>query len=214
MKIEEGYIKFECILNKSSFDFPQNLYEEINSWRKKLYNKKLIGANPDGIGYGNISIRNGKSTFIITGTATGIKTALSIEDYVLITGYNLSKNQVICTGEKRASAETMSHAAVYEGNSGIEAIIHIHHLGLWEKLRDKLPTTSYEVEYGTPQMAYEIIRLFRETDVFYSKIFVMGGHKEGIISFGKNLNEAGDVILKYFNLYLNNKLKNHTVKGL
>lgn len=197
MKIDEGYIKFECILNHSSFDFQEILFENINFWREKLYQNKLIGAYPDGIGYGNLSIKNGKNAFIITGTATGIKPMLTKEDYALITDYNLAKNQVSCTGKVRASAETMSHAAVYEGNSGINAVIHIHHLGLWEKLIDALPTTSYEVEYGTPQMAFEIIRLFRETDVYTKKLFVMGGHREGIISFGKNLDEAGEVMMGY-----------------
>ncbi len=195
MKFEEGYIKFECILNHSSFDFPNDLFEKINSWREKLYQKKLIGAYPDGIGYGNLSIKHKEHTFIITGTATGNKPVLTKEDYALITEYNLAKNQVTCTGKIRASAETMSHAAVYESNPGIRAVIHIHHLELWEKLRDTLPITSYDVEYGTPQMAFEIIRLFRETDVYEKKLFVMGGHKEGIVSFGKDLEEAGEVMM-------------------
>ena len=46
-------------------------------------------------------------------------------------------------------------------------------------------------------MAKEIQRLFRETDVKEKKILVMAGHKEGIISFGKDLDEAGKIMLNY-----------------
>ena len=68
---------------------------------------------------------------------------------------------------------------------------------LWERLINKIPTTSPEAEYGTPEIARDIIRLFKETDVKEKKILVMGGHKEGIISFGKDLDEAGNVLLSY-----------------
>lgn len=39
-------------------------------------------------------------------------------------------------------------------------------------------------------MAEGIKRLFKETNVKNKKILVMGRHKEGIISFGKDLREA------------------------
>jgi len=38
------------------------------------------------------------------------------------------------------------------------------------------------VAYGTPEMAYEIIRLFKGSDVRSKKIFVMAGHRGGILS--------------------------------
>jgi L-ribulose-5-phosphate 4-epimerase len=60
-------------------------------------------------------------------------------------------------------------------------------------------STLETVEYGTPEMARETVRLFNETDVKEKKILVMAGHKEGILSFGKDLNEAREVLLKYFN---------------
>jgi len=95
----------------------------------------------------------------------------------------------------KASAESMTHAAVYECDREINAAIHIHDKKLWDQLIDSVPTTSPEIEYGTPQMALEIFRLFKETDVKTGKILVMAGHEEGIISFGKTLREAMKVIL-------------------
>jgi hypothetical protein len=68
---------------------------------------------------------------------------------------------------------------------------------MWDKLMNKVPTTSLDVEYGTPQMAQEMFRLFRETDVKTSKILVMAGHEEGIISIGKDLKEALEILVNY-----------------
>jgi hypothetical protein len=45
-------------------------------------------------------------------------------------------------------------------------------------------------------MAYEIMRLFKANDVRSMKILVMAGHKGGIVSFGKNLEEAFGVFMR------------------
>ena len=58
-----------------------------------------------------------------------------------------------------------------------------------------VPTTSEDIPYGTPEMANEVKRLFNETDVGKEKIIVMGGHREGLISFGKNLEEAANILI-------------------
>jgi ribulose-5-phosphate 4-epimerase/fuculose-1-phosphate aldolase len=86
----------------------------------------------------------------------------------------------------------LTHAAIYEASPKINGVIHIHNLQAWEKYKNKLPTTNENIEYGTPEMATEIFRLFRETNAIEEKIIIMGGHKEGIIVFGENLEEAGD----------------------
>jgi len=44
-------------------------------------------------------------------------------------------------------------------------------------------------------MALEIKSLFKTTDVLDKKLLVMGGHEEGIITFGKDLEDAGALIL-------------------
>ena len=63
-------------------------------------------------------------------------------------------------------------------------------------LLDRAPTTSKAVAYGTPEMAYEIMRLFTVSDVRSRKIFVMAGHEGGIVTFGKNLEDAFDVVMR------------------
>jgi L-ribulose-5-phosphate 4-epimerase len=197
MMDEKGYIKFNC---QSIKDKPvdKKLIEQLNVWRNKLYHLKLVGAYPNGIGFGNISIRLDGKNFLITGSATGNHQYLTNKHYTIVTSYNFAENTLTCNGPIQASSESLTHAAVYEANKDINAVIHIHSKSLWNRLLQIIPTTSPTVEYGTPQMAMEIHRLFKETNLNSKKILVMAGHEEGIISFGKDLEEAGNLILSYF----------------
>lgn len=193
--MNEGYIKFKCNWVKKNIILEKDIIE-INKIRKLLFEKKLIGCYSNGIGYGNISVRH-KQGFIITGSATGHLKKLSKEDYSLVKNYNINNNELNCEGLTKASSESLSHAIIYEVSEQTNAVIHIHSLELWKNLIENVPTTNKEIEYGIPEMAYEIKRLFSETKVKEKKVLVMGGHESGIISFGKDLEEAYDVLLEY-----------------
>lgn len=193
--IDEGYIKFnlEWINEPLSVSVPKKLMQ----WRDKMHELKQIGHYADiNVGYGNISIKT-TSGILISGTQTGDIYPIKEEDFTLVTDFNIEQNKVICKGPIKASSESMTHAAVYEADNSIQAIIHIHNLELWNQLMDKVPTTKKEVPYGTPEMAKEVFRLFQETNVKEEKIIVMAGHDEGIIAFGKDLDEAGSVLLNF-----------------
>ena len=192
--MDEGYIKFNCKRIPSD-DIPLDKVADLNVWRKIMHEKGLIGMYPDGIGFGNISIRCNENTFLISGTATGGITDLDNSHYALVTDYNLQTNSLICKGPINASSESLTHALIYESSPSTNAVIHIHKLALWKKLMHKVPTSDEQVSYGTPEMANEIKRLFEETSLSNEKIMVMGGHEEGIISFGKNIEEAANVLL-------------------
>jgi ribulose-5-phosphate 4-epimerase/fuculose-1-phosphate aldolase len=194
---DEGYIKFDCKWEKSN-PLDQNLLKNLISWREKLYNLKLIGAYENEIGYGNISERFKGNQFIITGSATGNIPKLNAGHFSKVIDFDLSKNSLTCCGPIKASSESLSHGILYQLDSNINAVIHVHNFDLWEKLLHQVPTTNQEVSYGTPQMAKEIIRLHQNTNLPEQKIFVMEGHEEGIITFGKDLDEAGKVLLNYF----------------
>lgn len=195
---ETGVIKFNCNWIKSE---PMNadLLIDLNFWRDKMFDLGFIGVNEDGIGYGNMSIRSTENQFIITGSATGKERKLSNQHFTNVIDYDLEKNSLTALGPIIASSESLTHAVIYEYDKNINAVIHIHNLALWEKLMNKIPTTKKSVEYGTPAMAKEIIRLFDETNLANEKMLVMAGHEEGIISFGKNLNEAGSLLLRVLN---------------
>ena len=166
----------------------------LNSWRNKLYQLGLIGCYPGDIGYGNISIRSGKG-FIITGTATGCREKLVKDDYVKVNHYDFVNNEIHCMGKIRASAESLTHAAVYEARPETMAVIHIHNLELWEKYSGVLPTTPYTIEYGTPEIALAVKSLCLQESLTDNEVIIMGGHKEGIIAYGNNLDDAGNKIL-------------------
>ena len=136
-----------------------------------------------------------ENEFIISGSATGKLTNLTNEHYTKVVEYDLEKNSLTAVGPILASSESLTHAVIYEYNKSVNAIIHIHNSEMWNQLMNKIPTTNKSVEYGTPAMAKEMIRLFDESDLRKQRVLVMAGHQDGIISFGKDLNEAGNQLL-------------------
>jgi L-ribulose-5-phosphate 4-epimerase len=193
---EKGYIKFQCNWIKTE-PVDKKLTEELSECRNILHKLGMIGIYSNGISFGNLSIRLTKNIFLITGTATGHLADLSNNHYSKVTSYNLSKNSLTCEGPVKASSESLTHAAVYESNNFANAVIHVHNRILWKKLLNVLPSTLPDVEYGTTEMAKEVKRLFKQTDLSAKKLFVMTGHEEGIVSFGNNLQEACSTILNY-----------------
>ena len=159
----------------------------------------LIGEYDNGIGFGNLSIRLPHSQqLIISGTQTGGIPHLTAQHYTKVTDFDWHKNYVVCKGEIKASSETLTHAAIYVANPTVNAVVHVHHLELWRKLLNKVPTTNPNCAYGTPEMAAEIIRLCQQPETEKQKIVIMSGHEEGILVFGHSLDEAGTVLLGHF----------------
>jgi ribulose-5-phosphate 4-epimerase/fuculose-1-phosphate aldolase len=170
---------------------------ELNACRRKLLEQSLIGSDANGIGFGNLSVRDGVSrNFYITGSATGGLPELTPTDCVRVMAYDFARNWLRYDGAAIPSSESLTHAAIYESDPSTSVVIHCHDLDLWATLLDRVPTTSKAVAYGTPEMVYEIMRLFKGTDVRSRKILVMAGHEGGIVTFGQNFEEACDVIMR------------------
>ena len=199
----EGYIKFQCNWEQKEIRIPEDLFLSLEKERSQLYELGLIGMYPDGIGFGNISVRTEGSSFIITGSATGQFNKLDQSHYSLVSAYNFANNSISCKGLTKASAESLTHAAVYEALPEVGAVVHVHSLWLWEKLLNNYPTTSVKIEYGTPEMALAVQSLAAERGQKEEKIIIMGGHREGILAFGKNLEEATTQIINIYNRYQN-----------
>jgi ribulose-5-phosphate 4-epimerase/fuculose-1-phosphate aldolase len=195
--VDEGYIKFNANWKKS-LPIAKDKLENLQHWRNQMYAHHLIGAYPNGIGFGNISERTlGDNQFYISGSATGNFSHLTNEHYARVIDFDLLKNRLTCRGPIVASSESMSHAVIYQECPWVNGVIHIHHLDLWKKLLHQVPTTDQSATYGTPEMAFSIIDLLKKTDLPSVKIFVMEGHEEGIFAFGKDLDEAGKIIFKW-----------------
>ncbi len=201
--MDEGYIKFNCQWLKEKSDDGINI-SDINLWRNRLHEIGLIGVYENGIGFGNISSRLENNHFLISGSATGSIPKPNKDHYTVVTDYNLEQNNLTCKGPIKASSESLSHAVIYECDPSVNAVIHVHSMKLWSELLHVLPTTNASVAYGTPEMAMEIKRLFEECAVEKHSTIIMGGHEEGILVFGKSMDEAGDKILELF--YAHEKL--------
>jgi ribulose-5-phosphate 4-epimerase/fuculose-1-phosphate aldolase len=92
----------------------------------------------------------------------------------------------------------MTHAALYDAGPQIRCVLHAHSPTIWGRARElRLPTTDPAVPYGTPEMAAEVKRLYRETVLPERRILAMGGHDDGIIVFGRSPQEAGQVLLTW-----------------
>jgi L-ribulose-5-phosphate 4-epimerase len=189
------YIKFTC--EKAAPEItPFHRLSELNAYRRKLLQLRLIGVDVNGIGFGNLSIRDGTTNnFYITGSATGGISELTLADCARVVAYDFEKKWLQYEGSAIPSSESLTHAAVYESDAKAGSVIHCHDSKLWAALLNQAPTSSKAVDYGTPEMAYEVTRLFKVTDVQSRKILVMAGHDGGIVAFGKDLEEAFAVLM-------------------
>ena len=187
----EGVIKFKFVCEDQSFLISDDIFNIINPVRQLLKEKSYVGQYPDGISYGNISIRNkNNDEFYITASDTGKIEKTLLVHYVKIISCDLVNNICYYKGTALPSSETLSHFIIYTYCADAKAVIHIHDKALWLKLKDKVPTTNPNVEYGTIEMVNEIINLLKNTDLKNKKILVMGGHEDGLISFGSSIEEA------------------------
>ena len=198
MSRDEGYIKFQNDHQFEKIDAPDGIFREISVWRTKLFDLGMIGETPEGIGYGNISFRYGNN-FIITGSATGKKRILEVSGYALVRSYDYEMNKVQSSGMTRASSESLSHAAVYECHTNVNSVIHVHHEKMWKWYLNDLPTTSEKFAFGTPEMAYDIQRIIKDKAMGSQGILIMGGHQDGIITFGKSVETAAGILLSHYN---------------
>ncbi len=192
----EGYVRFRMILDEGPA--PEHpLLEALNETRQRLFRAGLIGMNDEGIGFGNLSVRVADSgRFVISGTATGGKTRLEAADYCEVTACDIPGNTVRCTGAVRASAESMTHGAVYSAVSGIRCVIHIHNTRIWSRMvHGDFLRTPPEAEYGTPAMA-EAVRDVVAAAGHDSGVVVMAGHEDGIIAYGPDIETSERLIVE------------------
>jgi len=189
---DDGIIKYHAVHKNSSPPDHINL-DQLDEVRTKLFDLGLVGVYSDGIGYGNVSIRNGTGC-IISGTSTGAVRALGAGGYCYVRSFDLKLNSVNTEGPILASSESMTHCAIYQAHSSVQCVLHIHNRALWQKLLDNgCESTSADIPYGTPQMALSMATLAC-TKTEPSDLIVMAGHEEGIVAYGQTIFCAFDQI--------------------
>ncbi|MEE8278851.1 MAG: class II aldolase/adducin family protein [Thermoanaerobaculia bacterium] len=207
---QEGVTKFEVEHQERPL-VPRRVGElacKLIAWREILSLTGLVGRDParyEGAGYGNVSARIGppsaglgRRAFLITGTQTSGKRCLGLDDFAVVERYDYRRSRVWSHGATRPSSESMTHGAVYDLGPHIRCVLHAHTPTLWRRARQLgLPTTDPAAPYGTPEMALEVERLYRETVLPERTILAMGGHEDGIVVFGRSPEEAGRVLLTW-----------------
>ncbi|WPU65965.1 class II aldolase/adducin family protein [Peredibacter starrii] len=193
---DEGVIKFKLTLKRAPAP-EMNQVIALEKWRALFFKLALIGEYPiDKIGYGNLSSRIGKKTFIITGSQTGHLAHLQAHHYSKVIECDLKKGSVTAEGLIPPSSESLTHYGMYEANPNINYVFHVHHQKLWEMMcNGPFDYISDDVPYGTQAMAEAASQLMGTKT---SGIFVMKGHEDGIISYGATPEEAGKIILELY----------------
>lgn len=201
----EGVVKFQVRFMPAPA-LPAEQLAELNAWRRIMVWLELLGQTPsryEGYGFGNISrriepfaARPTRRGFVITGTQTGGALDAQPEHYVTVKECHPARNLVVAEGPVRPSSESMTHGAVYAQDSRIRWVMHGHSPHIWRNAAAlSIPITDATVPYGTPEMSAEVARLFRATDVRRQRVFSMGGHDDGVVSFGRTAEEAGAALL-------------------
>lgn len=187
---ETGIVKFSCEHRRAPLPHFAG-FEELNATRRKLLQRRLLGVDASGIGFGNLSVRSGLTNqFYITGSGTGHLARLELEHIAQVTDWDFARNWLRCEGATVASSESLTHAAIYQTDAPTSAILHGHSDAMWHRLRGHAPTTRAEIEYGTPAMAGEVARLLGESEARSGDVIVMGGHEGGLLFLGASLEEA------------------------
>lgn len=185
----DGIIKYNFDFQRSS-PLKEVEFLEIEMVRERLFALNLIGVTDDGIGFGNISQRVNKDSFVITGTQTGHLENLEGKHYSLIEAYNDKEFYLKSSGAIKPSSEALTHGTIYNLSSDIGGVIHIHSKEIWNFMLKNDYLKTKDVEYGTEEMIDEVNRIFSRINPLGNPKFVMAGHEDGVMVFGENLLKA------------------------
>lgn len=209
VEMNEGIIKYDRSNFKKTEPLKISEYEELESYRLHLHRTKLIGVYDNGLGYGNISLRKNygqyekseSPQFLISGTQTGHLLHLEGWHYTRVVNFSLEKFKISTVGPIEASSEALTHASLYQFNSEIQAIIHIHSSAIWKgMLKDHYPQTASSIPYGTKEMAMAIKECL-ENEKKNQGVIVMAGHEDGVVSYGPSLEIAAQLIFELLKKY-------------
>ncbi len=200
MTEQEGVIKYQLHHRHQAVSLKLPL-AEFNGWRQIMLRLELIGQKPEryqGYGFGNISIRCAEQArhFIISGTQTGHLPFLKPEHLALIESAQPEQNRLTSTGLCKPSSEALTHAMLYQQNSKIQAVIHVHSPDIWRRTQAlQIPYTPKETPYGTPAMAEAVKQLFCHQQLSSRGLISMLGHEDGVIAFAETLSVAANLLI-------------------
>jgi ribulose-5-phosphate 4-epimerase/fuculose-1-phosphate aldolase len=195
----EGVIKYR--LDYTPSPLPDGVdFEGLLRWFRKCREKQLIGRDParyGGYAFGNISVRADPG-FVISGTQTGGLDALTPDRLAWVRDFDIDTNRLAAGGAMQPSSEAMSHGQIYRALPRTNAVIHVHSPQLWRNSKALgLAMTPASAAYGTPAMAAAVERLLAQ-EANPIGLFAMGGHEDGIIAYGPDIDSAGNLLMAQF----------------
>jgi hypothetical protein len=194
----EGVIKYRLDFTRGPA-LPTARLRELIGWQRILRRLGLVGRDParyGGLAYGNLSLRQPDGSFIISASQTADRPHPGPTDYTCVTDWDFAANRLTATGPASPSSESLTHAALYDADPAIGCILHVHCPEIWQRGDAlALPGTDPQVAYGTPAMAGEVGRLYREYGFAGHGVLVMGGHQDGILGFGRDPDDAGSRLM-------------------
>ncbi|MDR0554319.1 MAG: S-methyl-5-thioribose-1-phosphate isomerase [Treponema sp.] len=205
-KVGEGYVKYGA---EHTYPAPAEAvpaedaphWDALNDARTTLHRLGLVGLTPQGVGFGNVSVRVRGEEFLISGTATGAARTLGPHEYCLVRSFDPAANRVVTFGPVKASSESMTHGAIYRAAPAVRCVIHVHSRPIFDgMLRDRYPATPAEVEYGTPEMAAAVEACVRAGGAD-AGVIVLTGHDEGVLSYGPSVGAALKLIEALYDKY-------------
>lgn len=191
---QESYIKFNCEHLAKDILFPDDI-DDLIELGKTLKALGHIGKIDETMGYGNISYCSSDGNIYISASTTGTFATYEKKHFCRILDFDIESNYVKSEGFLPASSETMSHIAVYQSLNDIRFVVHIHSKQLWEKYLNIEITSNKGVKYGTKEMYYEIVRLLNSNPD--SNMLVMGGHRDGLMFWHKNIDSLKTTLFTY-----------------
>ena len=184
--MDDGVIKYSSERVDGSVPASKSL-SQLNAARTRLYELGLIGAYPNGIGYGNLSVREDGTQFVISASATGAAHTLGDDQYCLVEAFSIERNWVRSRGALPASSESMTHGAIYLANPVVQCVIHVHSRALFDGLLAQGALhTAADIAYGTPAMANTVMQLVQDQPGLPA-LFAMAGHDEGVVAYGADV---------------------------
>jgi ribulose-5-phosphate 4-epimerase/fuculose-1-phosphate aldolase len=163
------------------------LLPELRHWCRIFHERGLAPPYPGGSS-GNLSFRTGDS-FIITGTAIGLKDHLGDDAFVEVVACDLAEGRVTVRGCREPSSETMLHALIYRHFPAIGAVFHGHHDGITSKAEALgIAISPRPLPYGSRELAEAALALAATAD-----FFVLREH--GFVATSDNMAACGALCL-------------------
>ncbi|MDP7323628.1 MAG: class II aldolase/adducin family protein [Candidatus Woesearchaeota archaeon] len=185
--------------------FPYSLVEELLYLRDVHHKMGWIGYKPFRYTeiFGNVSqwidegVFGKKPGLLITGTGTGVKERIWGGDFAMVPDVDEDNFVITSYGPSGPSAEAGTHMKVSELMGRPKFICHPHAI-MWRLHKFFSYLTTVEgVDYGTKEMVQEFDRLLPLHQAKSDRLVIMGGHLDGIVSWGDTVEDAMKPLLKY-----------------